>query len=260
MAVPNTFSPNTRIESAKVNENFDSLADTTAWDADILAGWLPMGATLTYASASSFTTSVDLSAYIVPGTKFRFKQGGSFKYYYCSSISGTTINVDVNTDYVVANAAITDPWYSNAETPVGFPYEFNWNWGPTNWTIGTGGSAGTVSRYRRVGKMIFGEVTTTLGSSGQSVGTNVTFVAPVSCRTGFLGPDNIFTCGVAHLQDLATASYFGTVRFNGGVTTLQVIVNNVAGTYETGSGIASTVPHTWAAGDGMTIQFAYPAG
>lgn len=130
----------------------------------------------------------------------------------------------------------------------------------TNWTIGTGGSAGTTAKYIQIGKTVFYRITTTLGTSGQSVGSNVTFQLPVAAVSGLLGADNIFPVGEVHLQDAGTASYWGSARINNAdLRTAQILVNNTSTTYQTGGALSSTIPHTWAAGDSLTIRGFYEA-
>lgn len=120
-------------------------------------GWFSGSAyTWVYASASSFTISgVDLTAVFQKGTFIRFKQGGSYKYAVVSSSSfstNTTVNIIVNTDYTIANSAITDNYYSYSVNPEGFPTWFNysitgtWNGTPPS------GSKTKEAKYSIVGR------------------------------------------------------------------------------------------------------------
>lgn len=94
---------------------------TDGWTQDSTYTWV-------YASASTFTiASTDLTTVFTKGTRLRFKQGGSYKYYVVVSSSfstNTTVTVAVNTDYTIANAAITDTYYSYQQNPQGFPTWF----------------------------------------------------------------------------------------------------------------------------------------
>jgi hypothetical protein len=93
--------------------------------------WIPQTDTWTYASATSFTVSGDLTTVFQKGTRLRYKQSGAWKYATVASSSHsagtTTVTVIENDDYSVANAAITDGWYSYAVCPQGWPVWFNYS-------------------------------------------------------------------------------------------------------------------------------------
>lgn len=101
-----------------------------------LDGWLDCLDVMTYASAQTVTVVGDKTAKYRKGTKIRLKQGGSYKYYTVIdsvySSPNTTITFLKNTDYTIANAAITDNDYSYQVCPQGHPDWFNID-GPTTW-------------------------------------------------------------------------------------------------------------------------------
>jgi hypothetical protein len=82
------------------------------------AGWY-FGGAWTYGSATTINVpAADVAAMNI-GTKIRIVQTTT-KYFHVVAISGTTITVDGKGTYTVANAAITSPYFSNAESPAGF--------------------------------------------------------------------------------------------------------------------------------------------
>jgi len=95
-------------------------------------GWQTGPGTWTYSSADSptfvLTTSVDLSAFIGVGTRIKLTQT-TVKYFIVTDISGTTITLYGGTDYTLANAAITLPYFSIMKAPIGFPLD------PLKWTV-----------------------------------------------------------------------------------------------------------------------------
>lgn len=103
-------------------------------DAPLLTGWTATSATLTYSSADAptfvATTSLDLTAVIPVGAKIKLTQTTA-KYFIVTAIDATTITLYGGTDYTLANAAITLPFYSLARSPVGFPLS------PLKWTVET---------------------------------------------------------------------------------------------------------------------------
>lgn len=99
-------------------------------------GWTPAGQTWTYASADdptfTLTISGDHTATYSPGMRVKLTQTTE-KYFIITKVahSGgtTTLTLYGGTDYDLANAAITNPYYSMMKAPVGFPLD------PTKWTV-----------------------------------------------------------------------------------------------------------------------------
>jgi len=89
-------------------------------------GWYPVSDTWTYASASTITLPTDATLTYQKGDFIRWKQGGAFKYGVFKTVAATLGTIITNTDYTVANAAITDVAYSRAINPFGWPCYFNY--------------------------------------------------------------------------------------------------------------------------------------
>ena len=98
-------------------------------------GWASADA-MTYASADSptftMTCSGDQTAKYSPGMRIKLTQT-TVKYFIITAVSygapNTTITLYGGTDYTLANAAITSPYYSTAKAPGGFPLS------PIKWTV-----------------------------------------------------------------------------------------------------------------------------
>lgn len=95
-------------------------------------GWNATSVSLTYASADAptfvLTTGSDLRSLISVGMKMKFANNSTTFYGFVTAISASTITLYGGTDYVVANSAITLPYYSSAKAPFGF------NTDPIKWT------------------------------------------------------------------------------------------------------------------------------
>ncbi len=99
-------------------------------------GWVFVNETWTYASADSptftFTISGDLTTKYYPGMRLKLTQT-TVKYFIITAVSfgggNTTVTVYGGTDYTLANAAITLPFYSMAKSPAGFPMS------PAKWRV-----------------------------------------------------------------------------------------------------------------------------
>lgn len=88
-------------------------------------GWTPARETWAYASATTITVpSGAVSKYSV-WTKIRFQNNdsGTYLYAYIIGAADTLLTVVGN---AVPNATLTDNYYSNAVSPVGFPISFDW--------------------------------------------------------------------------------------------------------------------------------------
>ncbi len=91
-------------------------------------GWVKPNVTWTYASASTFTVSGDATTIYTKGTRLKWTQT-TVKYGVVVSSSHsagtTTVTIAVNTDYTIANATITDNFFSYEANPQGYPTWFN---------------------------------------------------------------------------------------------------------------------------------------
>jgi hypothetical protein len=114
----------TDIMAAHINEPQDEI---TAIENFLLGGWSLDSVTWTYASATTFTITGNVTAQFPLGTKIKLTQT-TVKYFYVISATysapNTTVTIFAGSDYSLANAAITSPHYSYAATPQGFPHWF----------------------------------------------------------------------------------------------------------------------------------------
>ena len=99
-------------------------------------GWVAAGEAWTYASADdptfTFTVPGDLTGKYQAGMKIKLTQTTA-KYFIVTKVAHaagtTTITIYGGTDYDLANAAITLPYYSVVRSPFGFPMD------PAKWTV-----------------------------------------------------------------------------------------------------------------------------
>lgn len=220
-------------------------------------GWIACNETLTYASATTFTCSAALAGVLVTGDKIKLTQTTA-KYFYVVSISGTTVTVTGGSDYSLANAAITLPFYSKSVSPVGFPQWFNYT--PT-WTNLTVGNATTIYRYTQIGKTVFVQIKLTFGNTS-SMGTGPRFTLPVPENTTTYPALTNNYIGDFLIEDSGTANYTGTVLIggSGGSGKAYLYVKAVSGAYVNAANpITSTIPMTWTTNDFITLAFAYEA-
>lgn len=189
-------------------------------------GWLASTDTWTYASASTFTIAgVDRTGVYTKGTRLKFTQtSAKYAVVVSSSFStDTTVTIAVNTDYTIANAAITAPYYSYMDNPAGYPTHFAYTPAFTGFT-------GTVPtgtfRYAIIGKTcwvtIFGDTPGTSNATGFTVGVPIAAVST--------------SAGIATTYDNgAWQAAPGRLSITNGLTAITV-TKDAAGAAFTGSG------------------------
>ena len=148
-------------------------------------GWQKENLVWTYAGQFSFTVPGDVRARYRKGTFLTWLQTTP-RYGVVASSSysspNTTVNVIPNTDYDVANAAITAHFYSYAANPVGWPGWFNWTPTFTGFSVNPTG----VHRFSVQGNTCILNVYENQGTSNAAT---FTFTLPVTAAAAcaFLG-------------------------------------------------------------------------
>jgi hypothetical protein len=177
----------------RVNGDYIPATDTNDLRAEVVAvetallpmysdyssgGWSLDPNAWTYLSASTFTVPGDRTAIFTKGLRIRFKQGAGFKYGVVLSsafTSLTTVTIVVNTDHVIANAAITENSYSNLEEPRGWPGWFTYV--PT-FAGFSSNPGGLISKYNIRGTTCY--VVHVEQGNGTSNATSFTVTMPVN--------------------------------------------------------------------------------
>lgn len=211
-----------------------------AWD-----GWISAGETWTYASATTFTISGDKTDKYQKGDKIKLTQT-TVKYFYIIGVSEsggtTTITVTGGSDYTLANASITSPFYSKIENPQGFPDSFaytpTWQGGSPSPSIGSGSLVG---RFKMLGSMCFVDIQMVMAANTTYGDREWSWVIPV--------PPLYLTGGNCSALDAGTAYYLGGVRMSD--SNITVTGNNL------GTAFSSASPFTWATNDTLRIGFSY---
>lgn len=85
-----------------------------------LDGWVATGDSWAYASAATITVPAGAASKYSVGMKVKLTQTTA-KYFYISAVADTVLTVNGAGLYTVADAAITLPFYSSVNIPLGFP-------------------------------------------------------------------------------------------------------------------------------------------
>lgn len=210
-------------------------------------GWTPVSDTWTYASASTITVPSGAAAIYQVGDKIKLTQTTP-KYFYVTVVADTLLTVTGGTDYTVANAAITSPYYSHQQSPLLFPQWFAYT--PTNNVTNCTGTG----RFALNGRFCSVEVNLSLtGAPGFS--STVHPVLPITAGASALAYSGDHkSAGFGAYEDSGTA----IVRNN------TVVVIPTAATlmwfFPGGSGgnlYSNTNPITWATGDKIYVKVNY---
>jgi hypothetical protein len=156
-----------------IQESGDTTKKTTIAALGTINGWIPAAETWTYASADdptfTFTITGNYTARYSVGMKLKLTQT-TVKYFIITAISysapDTTVTVYGGTDYDLADAAITLPYYSMVKAPFGFPMS------PLKWCETVSDST---DRYKTnpVQSTVYG------GATAWTSGDNITVTAPI---------------------------------------------------------------------------------
>lgn len=126
----------TLLNASKMN-NIENGIETLDLNKTDYTGWIPFPTTLAYSSADSPTFVISINAdatgIIGLGDKIKLTQT-TVKYFIVTAVGAysggnTLITVYGGTDYTLISAAITNPYYSHAKSPFGFPVS------RSKWTI-----------------------------------------------------------------------------------------------------------------------------
>jgi len=204
------------------------------WD-----GWIKVPDTWAYASATTITVPSGAATLYRVGDKIKLTQTTA-KYFYVTIVADTLLTVNGGSDYTVANAAITLPFYSHTETPIGFPKYFNYAV-----TLASTGTGATVGNGTLTGRF-------KLVAATASVIINLTFGSTTAFGTGapyFTPPIQELTAQAvsANGEDNGTAPFSMAAR----VTSNRIYI------YYTNNYVNATNPFTWTTSDMLMVSGEY---
>ena len=202
-----------RMIVAEVIDDLNVLISTNS--SQIGDGWVASGETWTYASAMTFTVAGDKTGKYQKGDKIKLTNS-SVKYFYVTDVSysapNTTVTVTGGSDYSLANAAISSPYYSKIANPQGFPQWFAYTPAITGSVSNPNiGSTGTITgRFTLIGKTVHFEVQVTVGGSSIAVGSGLYRISlPINANTTYTTGNAAKIIGRAnHYQSSSSGNAF----------------------------------------------------
>lgn len=161
-------------------------------------GWQSANESWSYASASTITVPSGAASKYQKGDRIKFTQT-TVKYGVIVAVADTLLTIAVNTDYTVANAAITANYYSHEASPLGFPGTFNFTPGSIDWNGTDPTTPTTIAQYQITGSMLTFVIKQTNTGAGT---TNTQFQCsiPVNCAFGTASKVNGSATGIVSVS------------------------------------------------------------
>ncbi len=221
-------------------------------------GWTAFGVTLSTVSSTSFSVPGDYSTILTVGDRIKLTQTTA-KYFNVLTVTAgvgvTTVTVTGGTDYTIASAAITLPYFSHSLTVNGFPQWFaytpTWTGSVSNPVVNDGTLTG---RFSMQGKLVVAKINLTMGA-GTTYGSGqwrMTF--PIATTAYSETPDT--QVGGVYLKDAGAANYTGWCDIVTGSDGYIGLTYQNATSGGLGA-VTPTAPFTFASTDNIGIQFQY---
>lgn len=221
-------------------------------------GWVTQSGTWAYLSSTTISgPSADIALMRV-GTKIWINQTTD-KYFYVIGKSGTTITVTGGSDYTVANATITAGYFSNEETPSGFPAVHNytplWTAQGTQPAIGNGTLQGT---FRIVGGWCDFDMYFEAGGTTTYGTQNYYWNFPVPENSFYQRTSrNMSFHGGGYFENSGVQGYMSHGGFTSNSAGAGKYTVEYSGTSGQATGVAATGPFTWSSGDYLNFSGRY---
>lgn len=207
-------------------------------------GWIGVTDSWTYSASGTINVPSDATTVYEKGYGIRFKQGAGYKYMYIVGVAATALTVAGGTDYMVANAGITDVAYApDPASAFGFPEWFNYTPTLTVVTVGNGTLQG---RFKISGLTVRIYTGFTMGGSSSMGSGAPAFSNPVTLQS----PYDVYK-GEGFILDSGTTRY--PCQVSGDATSMGVTVLNASSTYLQASNLSSTIPMVWTTNDAITV-------
>lgn len=236
---------NKRLTSPKINEDVALTATATQLNTQVLStadNWTNANESWAYATASTITVPSGAASKYRAGDILKWTQT-TVKYGVITSVADTVLTIAVNTDYVVADAAITENYYSHGNA-IGFPKSFNWTPTYDGLTEGAGTNAGL---YTYNNGVFWFKVKFIMAGDSSVTGAPIRLSNfPVAMNSIYA---NLAQVGYGTAFDATGSSYSILMDRSGNIFT-----DYTGGAYANSS---SSSPFTWTTSDSFEVQGFY---
>jgi hypothetical protein len=225
---------NGAVSTAKLADEAVTAAKIKATDYVAIDGWTRVTDSWAFASSTTVTVPSDATTKYSVGDKIKFTQT-STKYFYITAVTSTVITLAGGTDFTVANAAISEIFYSKASSPHGFPQWFAWT---PSWT-GFSVNPTTTARFMLVGRKCTVVVRCTANGTSNATSLTITNAPVTSANVG----TGMFWYAAGSGVDNGTAP----------TTPARVFIGNNTATIEANRDFSAA---NWTSSNGKAVSFA----
>lgn len=196
-------------------------------------GWTAANETWTYASDSTITVPTGAASRYQKGDRLKFTQT-TVKYAVVVTVADTLLTIAVNTDYTVANAAITANYYSHQANPVGYPQFFNWT---PSYTSGGGAFTNApttnLARFSVIGNVCFVQLFFTYNATSGGSGATIVTGVPINPTSQYV-PFHLYNAsdGKTGAGGMATNGGLNMYRYDAATFIANSHVINAEGFYQ----------------------------
>lgn len=177
-------------------------------------GWNSASGTWVYDSSTTITVPTDATNTYDIGDKIKLTQSATTKYFIVTAVAATTLTVTGGSDYTVANAAITNVYYSKQSNPHGFPHWFNWTISYTFDGTGPTGPSENTAKFNVIDRTVFFKTKAVYATAGTGVSA-IYFDLPIT-QVGSASEYNLIINGMVSTgvagqlpTNVATAVLYG---------------------------------------------------
>lgn len=197
------------ISGSKLADNsIDITSKASSFD-----GWVKVTDSWAYASSTTVTVPTDATTKYPVGTKVKFVQSGSTKYFDVTAVASTVLTLSGRSSATVANVAISDIYYSLTWVPLGTVNKFT---DANGWTVY---DYGTWKEYKK--RVTFSQ--TISGGAGLTVSSNnlpsgMSTISTNFVHYSFVSTGNAFGLNIGYEGSSSTATLNFTTSTNDGVS------------------------------------------
>lgn len=224
-----------------INQYID---DRTGWGTELQE-------TFEYASGTTITVDSGAADRFAVGGKFRYKQGGGWKYANIIGVADTLLTVTGGSDYTVSNADITDVYYTQQDNPIGFPHSFSrtpvWTGSSSDPSYG---DATVDAKFWLNGSIVHEEIAIIMGAT-TSYGSGF-YYFDFAIAPKVVGSNLMTVLGSGLVHDLGVGNYLVTPVLRTDTTFRMSISGGV-------DVVSHNIPFTFTTSDRISLNLVYLA-
>jgi len=172
-----------------------------------------------------------------------------------NEINGSLDNSNITAAAAIAGSKLADASLPNAKlaTGAGEPGGAWTSWTPSLVDLNAGTTGVVRAIYTKIGNTVHFQFNALLGGTGISVG-DIRFSVPINASSNYA--DSTVSVGTGFCRDGSSTKSITIGRFENAAE-IRILQTTVSGSYTTVAVISATTPHTWGAGDVISLSGTY---